>query len=392
MKKWGIISLTGFVLLLLVCLFLSRTWIYAAVPRVRADVLAEGSVEKRIVVTSNLVPDGGMEYIPHDQLNYEYTVKEVCASVGDEVQQGDVLLICEPGQALIDDLAQAERTVENARLSLLGEDEEIQRCYALYRAYNDAINEERDNPNQPSRVKEARNQLESALRHEGIQDALTTYIQKQERLERDEQRYAELTALCERVREIVAPQDGVLSSLSGQVGESLFTTEPAVVVVRSSTLQGMFPITQEQAAYFQTAQIVSTCNLRVGGATLATPKPKLIANKGRPCLFVTYNGSLSFQTMSCTLEVSLLCGQGMLLPRTAIADTQAQKGSVALFILTQKDGFWGKEDYIKRIEVDVLDYDEEHLLLRPGSIGTGERVVVEYDRPLADAQQVLVVK
>ena len=64
MKKW-IALLLGLVLAAAgICLFLSRTWMWADVPRVVSGTLSTGSVTKRFSLNAELEAEAGVDVVP----------------------------------------------------------------------------------------------------------------------------------------------------------------------------------------------------------------------------------------------------------------------------------------------------------------------------------------
>ena len=91
MKKW-IALLLGLVLAAAgICLFLSRTWMWADVPRVVAGTLSTGSVTKRFSLNAELEAEAGVDVVPDERLDASLIVQEVCVRVGDAVEAGQTL-------------------------------------------------------------------------------------------------------------------------------------------------------------------------------------------------------------------------------------------------------------------------------------------------------------
>lgn len=65
-----------------VCLFLSRTWMWADVPRVVTGTLNTGPVIKRFSLSAQLEANGGVDVVPDRNLSYSLIVEEVCARGG----------------------------------------------------------------------------------------------------------------------------------------------------------------------------------------------------------------------------------------------------------------------------------------------------------------------
>ena len=138
MKKW-IALLLGLVLAAAgICLFLSRTWMWADVPRVVAGTLSTGSVTKRFSLNAELEAEAGVDVVPDERLDASLIVQEVCVRVGDAVEAGQTLLRCRPSAALTEELAAAEQALERARLSALEVRAGTEEVYAAYKSWEAA--------------------------------------------------------------------------------------------------------------------------------------------------------------------------------------------------------------------------------------------------------------
>ena len=114
MKKW-IALLLGLVLAAAgICLFLSRTWMWADVPRVVSGTLSTGSVTKRFSLNAELEAEAGVDVVPDERLDASLIVQEVCVRVGDAVEAGQTLLRCRPSAALTEELATAKQALEQS--------------------------------------------------------------------------------------------------------------------------------------------------------------------------------------------------------------------------------------------------------------------------------------
>ena len=134
MKKW-IALLLGLVLAAAgICLFLSRTWMWADVPRVVSGTLSTGSVTKRFSLNAGLEAEAGVDVVPDERLDASLIVQEVCVRVGDAVEAGQTLLRCRPSAALTEELATAEQALERARLSALEARAGTEEVYAAYKS------------------------------------------------------------------------------------------------------------------------------------------------------------------------------------------------------------------------------------------------------------------
>lgn len=82
MKRWIAFLLTLVLVAAAVCLFLSRTWMWATVPRVVTGTLNTGPVIKRFSLPAQLEAKGGVDVVPARNLPYSLIVEEVCAHRG----------------------------------------------------------------------------------------------------------------------------------------------------------------------------------------------------------------------------------------------------------------------------------------------------------------------
>lgn len=146
MKRWVAFLLALVLVAAAVCLFLSRTWMWADVPRVVAGTLNTGPVIKRFSLPAQLEATDGVYVVPDRNLSYSLIVEEVCVRVGEAVAAGQVLLRCASGKELMQALRAAEQTMERACLSALQARQGTEASYEAYLAWEMASNAVLQNP------------------------------------------------------------------------------------------------------------------------------------------------------------------------------------------------------------------------------------------------------
>ena len=387
MKKW-IALLLGLVLAAAgICLFLSRTWMWADVPRVVSGTLSTGSVTKRFSLNAELEAEAGVDVVPDERLDASLIVQEVCVRVGDAVEAGQTLLRCRPSAALTEELATAEQALERARLSALEARAGTEEVYAAYKSWEAAADAALQTPADAALAAQearARAELDAASASADARARLSARLTAERRLE------AAQEALMERAQALTAPQDGVVVYLAGAVGDEIRADETAATLSASPTLLVCAPATAEEAAYFATAQSLLRADVRIGQVSVPAGEPFAAARGGQPLLCAPVRIPGAGVGTACTLELELTSGDGMLLPRTAV--DALREGIVTFFVIEERSGFFGPESFAVRVEAEALDWDEENVLVVVEDVSTHDPIIVESSAPLAEGMQVLLVE
>lgn len=385
MKKW-IALLLGLVLAAAgICLFLSRTWMWADVPRVVSGTLSTGSVTKRFSLNAELEAEAGVDVVPDERLDASLIVQEVCVRVGDAVEAGQTLLRCRPSAALTEELATAEQALERARLSALEARAGTEEVYAAYKSWEAAADAAL-----AAQEARARAELDAASASADARARLSARLTAERRLEAAQEEWTALQALTERAQALTAPQDGVVVYLAGAAGDEIRADETAATLSASPTLLVCAPATAEEAAYFATAQSLLRADVRIGQVSVPAGEPFAAARGGQPLLCAPVRIPGAGVGTACTLELELTSGDGMLLPRTAV--DALQEGTVTFFVIEERSGFFGPESFAVRVEAEALDWDEENVLVVVEDVSTHDPIIVESSAPLAEGMQVLLVE
>ena len=385
MKKW-IALLLGLVLAAAgICLFLSRTWMWADVPRVVAGTLSTGSVTKRFSLNAELEAEAGVDVVPDERLDASLIVQEVCVRVGDAVEAGQTLLRCRPSAALTEELATAEQALE-ARAGT----EEVYAAYNSWEAAADAALQTPADAALAAQEARARAELDAASASADARARLSARLTAERRLEAAQEEWTALQALTERAQALTAPQDGVVVYLAGAVGDEIRADETAATLSASPTLLVCAPATAEEAAYFATAQSLLRADVRIGQVSVPAGEPFAAARGGQPLLCAPVQIPGAGVGTACTLELELTSGDGMLLPRTAV--DALREGTVTFFVIEERSGFFGPESFAVRVEAEALDWDEENVLVVVEDVSTHDPIIVESSAPLAEGMQVLLVE
>lgn len=385
MKKW-IALLLGLVLAAAgICLFLSRTWMWADVPRVVSGTLSTGSVTKRFSLNAELEAEAGVDVVPDERLDASLIVQEVCVRVGDAVEAGQTLLRCRPSAALTEELATAEQALERARLSALEARAGTEEVYAAYKSWEAAADAAL-----AAQEARARAELDAASASADARARLSARLTAERRLEAAQEEWTALQALTERAQALTAPQDGVVVYLAGAAGDEIRADETAATLSASPTLLVCAPATAEEAAYFATAQSLLRADVRIGQVSVPAGEPFAAARGGQPLLCAPVRIPGAGVGTACTLELELTSGDGMLLPRTAV--DALREGTVTFFVIEERSGFFGPESFAVRVEAEALDWDEENVLVVVEDVSTHDPIIVESSAPLAEGMQVLLVE
>lgn len=393
MKKW-IALLLGLVLAAAgICLFLSRTWMWADVPRVVSGTLSTGSVTKRFSLPAELEAEAGVDVVPDERLDASLIVQEVCVRVGDAVEAGQTLLRCRPSAALTEELATAEQALERARLSALEARAGTEEVYAAYKSWEAAADAALQTPADAALAAQearARAELDAACASADARARLSARLTAERRLEAAQEEWTALQALTERAQALTAPQDGIVVYLAGAAGDEIRADETAATLSASPTLLVCAPATAEEAAYFATAQSLLRADVRIGQVSVPAGEPFAAARGGQPLLCAPVQIPGAGVGTVCTLELELTSGDGMLLPRTAV--DALREGTVTFFVIEERSGFFGPESFAVRVEAEALDWDEENVLVVVEDVSTHDPIIVESSAPLAEGMQVLLVE
>ena len=392
MKRWVAFLLALVLVAAAVCLFLSRTWMWADVPRVVAGTLNTGPVIKCFSLPAQLEAEGGVKVVPDRNLSYSLIVEEVCVHAGEAVAAGQVLLRCAPGEELTQALQAAEQTMERARLSALQARQGTEASYEAYLAWETASNAVLQNPSDAALAAEevdARVALEKACVDADAQARLSARLTAERKLEKAQTEWTALQALVERAQALTAPQDGYVVSLAGTVGDEIRTDETVATLSASRELSACASVTAEQAAYFATAQGLLDVQVSIGRVCVPAGQPFAAPRGEQALLCAPVEIPDAVPGTACTLEIQLASGDGWLLPRTAVETVQENRAT--FFALEKREGFFGPEDIAVRVEARVIDWDEENVLISATELSASTTIIVEHSAPLSDQQQVLIV-
>ena len=394
MKKWASALLVLVLAGLAICLFLSRTWMWADVPRVTLGELSSGAVVKRFSLPAQLQAQDGVDVILDAHLDYALTVEERCAALGDRVEAGQVLLRCAPGAALTEELTAAEQALERARLSALEARPGTEALFAAYADWEAAADAALRAPADEAlarREAESLSALEALCAGGDARAALSSRLAAERRLEEAEATCAALRDLTEGAREILAPCDGYVVYLAGAAGEEIAANAPAATLSPEPQLLACAAATAEEAAYFATAQSLSDVSVRVGRVRVSASEPFADTRGAQALLCAPVQLPGAAAGTACTLEMELQSGDGLLLPREAAAVLDESAGKVYFYTLETHQGFFGAEDIARLQEAEALDFDETHILLTGADVSLSEPIVAASSAPLFDGAQVLVV-
>ena len=388
-KLWLI--LTGaFVVAIILCLFLSRTMIYAKIPRVEAGTFAEGSLRKTYTINGTyLALDAQNVSIASDYV-YSAVVQEACVQAGEMVKEDQVLYRCKPSAEILDEMKNAKAALDEARLQLVQEqgDEELYAAYMEYIELEDAKYTAPADEPIDTMLAEAKEKLAVMVGDEDSQKQLEQLRKRIRRLEQSEELYLQIQSIVQEMEEVKAPISGLLVSMSFQNGDVLHTGDICAVISDAEEMTADFPLTGEQAAFYMSRLSLEDCRVRVGNATVSVQEPQLITTGAKPCLRCTapYNNAL--YGINAVLELEFLTVGGILLPRSAV-ETVSER-TVAFYIISQREGFFGKEHYVQRKEAVLLDWDADHVMIRT-DMSLGTTLVLASSQPLADECTVLVI-
>ena len=126
-KKLLTALLCLFFALVVVCLFLSRSWLYSGTPRVQTEPFGHGSLHKKYSLSGTYQALDAEYVIVEASDDFTAVVQQVCVTPGQRVQAGDMLYRCAVSLELEQQLSSAKYALDAARLELLQEkrDEEL---------------------------------------------------------------------------------------------------------------------------------------------------------------------------------------------------------------------------------------------------------------------------
>ncbi len=378
--------LTVFLLSAAVCLFLGRSWALAGLPQVKTGSFQKGSIVKRFTLSGSVRADEETLVVLEADSRYSARVEQLCVSVGESVEEGQELMRLSPCRELTNDLASARRSLEDARYALLQEeDEELYLAYEAWTQAEDACLAAPEDERLRENCRAKKAALEKLCEGDGSQGKLDRLREKHRRLKAYEESVLHLQGLYDALSSVRAPRAGTVLMLAGRVGEEFSLTQPAAKIVSEEEVRLSFPLTAEQAAYYQMAEGVARCDLRLGAARFPIEPPMLCAEGGKQSLQAAAPGGPLFYGAGAVLELEFSSGSGYVLPRSAVS--VGEDGLARYYVLQQRQGFFGTEDYAAEREAVWLDYDEENVLLSDAA--TMETAIIETNAPLNDEGRVL---
>lgn len=388
-KKLLAALLCAFFALAAVCLFCSRSWLLSGTPRVQTQPFGYGSLHKKYSLSGTYRAQDAAEVIVEATDEFAAVVQEVCVTVGQRVQAGDVLYRCAVSPELEQRLASAKEALDTARLALVQEerDEALLAAYARYIAAEDAALLSPEDEQTQKEVREAKEALSALTDTREKQAQLSALRSRSDALRRCEENYLALQAVCDGLSVVRAPRGGVVAEVRLEAGDALRTGVCCAVVAGGEELAAQFPVTQEQAAFFANRARIGACRIRIGNALVQAREPELIARGGQSCLQVTAPFDSALYGSSATMELELLTAEGVLLPRGAVCGEQGRQ--VTFYVLEQRDGFFGTETVARQRTAALLDWDGENAMVVT-DLPLATAVIVGTSGELADGCAVLV--
>ena len=388
-KKLLTALLCLFFALVVVCLFLSRSWLLSGTPRVQTQPFGYGGLHKKYSLSGAYRAQDAAEVVVEAADEFTAVVQEVCATSGQRVRAGDVLYRCAVSAELEQEVVRAKDALDTARLELLQEkqDEALYAAYARYIAAEDAALLSPGDEQTQKAVREAREALSALTDTRERQAQLNALRSRSEKVRRCEENYLALLAVREGLAAVRAPQDGIVAKVGLETGDTLRTGVCCAVVAGGEELAVQFPVTQEQAAFFSNRAGIGACRIRIGNALVQAREPELIMRGGQGCLQVTTPFDSALYGANATMELELLTAEGVLLPRSAVCGEQSRQ--VTFYALEQRNGFFGTELIAKLKTAVLLDWDEDNAMVLT-DLPLVTPVIVSASGDLTDGCTVLV--
>ena len=388
-KKLLTALLCLFFALVVVCLFLSRSWLYSGTPRVQTEPFGHGSLHKKYSLSGTYQALDAEYVIVEASDDFTAVVQQVCVTPGQRVQAGDMLYRCAVSLELEQQLSSAKYALDAARLELLQEkrDEELLTAVERYIDAQDTAMRLPGDADAQQEAESAREELAALADTRDRQMQLSSLRSRSEKVRRCEENYLALLAVREGLAAVRAPQDGIVAKVGLEAGDTLRTGVCCAVVAGGEELAVQFPVTQEQAAFFSNRAGIGACRIRIGNALVQAREPELIMRGGQGCLQVTTPFDSALYGANATMELELLTAEGVLLPRSAVCGEQSRQ--VTFYALEQRNGFFGTELIAKLKTAVLLDWDEDNAMVLT-DLPLVTPVIVSASGDLTDGCTVLV--
>jgi len=407
----------GFVIVMIVLTYLSKTINNLLLPRVMYIEPSSGTIVKEQKVAGEIVFDDYKQLVAAG----DWELVDIKVHEGDMVKKGDVLAVFDASEVqLAIERAELEiRTLDNEieelvmannNLENTGQDEE---AYALKKAVEKAEEElaqlkklyEIDSRAKES-VEDAEERLSNAKRQyeyylsqqkkQAINDESLTKRREIEienkKLERKSKSKAlsELKEVIKNNGDYVSPIDGSVKSILAKKGQKCSKGMPIIELMPSGTVMSV--------QWLLNASKASEVDVGDSVKVIAS-EPETIELEGmvESKIYSSEAGMYKLKTSFPENEYNLAAGQrvdvviskrsgnyGIVLPSSCIYEAEGKK---IVYIIKEKEGVFGKEHYVEQVFVKVEDTNDIYTAVS-GNISGSSKIVLFTSKPLMDGVQV----
>lgn len=417
-RKWVRSAAAIFISIILLLTFFSKTINNFLLPVVEVENAYSGTLENEITAQGEVSP------LNTETINSygAWKIKQLKVKEGDSVKKGDILAVIDSGDSeleikkmelniikLKDDLKlyknkantstidSLKDDLETAKIAIDKAEKKLQEQKALY-SY-DAVTKEsveqaeevldtakRDYESKQKALK----QKEEELKKEG-EDFQTNVSQKEHELEVGRLELENLKNNLPKNGVIKSPVTGTIKSVSIENGST------------ASSGQKLFEIIRNEAGYC----VKWTLNSEAAGqinkkdsVTFKISEPEsmeltsIVEGKKYSAESGAYEYSASLKDKKGQLEigqkVDVLAKKSskqyqMLVPNGSVIE---EGGKKCIYLLKTKDGIMGEEQYVEKLEVNVIESDDFDSAIEGGGITSDDKIVVTSSKALSDKVQV----
>ncbi|MBS6395963.1 MAG: hypothetical protein KH452_02245 [Clostridiales bacterium] len=383
--------------LMYLCTLISRAVYANGLPRVETKKPQRMAIDHR--VEAGGMVQQGQEYALY--LPSGLRVRTVHAHVGDRVTS-ETLLFELDLEELEELIRRKQNAVRKLELQLQASEEELahaeaQRQTELARAREDYERADREGRADMEDAEEGREMMEAARSRESamqeawrrLEDAETQPVtdSSQELIRLELSEAEEELEKYEQVQEqdgkVYLETEGIITGLSVSAGEYVPDGAAVLYADMESSLRFHATLTKEQKNYVDQG---SPAKLELDGGSCEVTVDYLEQNEAEPESYkaeiilpegigrIGQSGNLQVEARSETFEVCV--------PMEALHTDSNQRSYV--FILREQEGILGTELVAEQVYVKVLDQNDSHAAIEPGSIDRETEVIVDASEKLED--------
>lgn len=382
-KKLALRFTVIFIAIMLFFTFFSKTIIYIQTPQVRAELPTQGKIEYHQTFY-NGKPVFAQTSPVYLGIKSEPILAELYVAVGDKVKKGDHLykihLQDNHKKELALKVKAAKAALEAFLIKFDARRIELENKAAELAIRYDSAWDERE----IGAILRSMDQIDSELAYMKKTEAMDG-SSKQE-LEGELELLKEELTVIDRVTEnkmvIDAKQDGFITQIFPRVGEKLSGDSPVMAISPVNTTD-MAEFEVGEAPLLSKGDSVQI-KLQTKNKTEEIEAQVILAGENTVKVQAVKEFAITASFAEDTMELwATMEGEY----REWIIPTSALISENVAYVIEEREGFWGKELYAKKVELETGESDGKKTALIRG-ISRGEKVITGWDRELKDGCRV----